>query len=212
VNDFLQASDVEALPTPPLLERLLFEQPLIPVAALAVLAIIAAIAFARRNQRRRGLIVAAALAAAAAGLALLATLVTTDREVLLERTQALIAATAAVDTTPLTDLLSEDASLRTAGSIARVLPDIETRGEILARAEGELRGRYRISSWEILDRQATLDGPNVARTQVRVGVEADQFSRTHYSWWRLHWERDPSGQWRCFEIEPLWIQFVGSNR
>lgn len=211
MNEFLQAGNVEPLPAPPLLERTLFEQPLLAVLILLILAIIAAIAFARRNQRRRGWTIAGVLAAAAAGLYLLAALVTTERETLLDRTEGFVAATAQVDTALLNDLLSEDARLRSEGNIARAVPTIETRREIIDRAQRELQGRYHIKSWEILDRQATLDGPNVARTQVRVEVEADQFSRPHYSWWRLHWERGPDGQWRCFEVEPLWIQFLGGN-
>ncbi len=212
MNDMLQAPAIEPLPSAPLLERFLFEQPLIPVVVLAILAIVAAIAFASRGQRRRGLLIAVVLAAVAAGVYTAASVVTTERERMLERTAALIAATATVDTASLNRLLTEDASLRASGDIERALGSIEGLAEIMDQAEYRLQGRYRITDWEIHDRQATLDGPNVGRTLVRVGVDVESFGRTHYSWWRLHWERTPDGQWRCFEIEPRWIQFVGSAR
>lgn len=210
MNELLQAPTIEALPPAPLLERFLFEQPLLPMAVLALLALIAVIAFASRNQRRRGVLVAVVLVALAGGVYLLATLVTTEREELLERTEALIGATANVDRAAMGGLLTEDASLRTTGALERVLASIDGRDSIISRASQSLEGRYRVNTWEILDRQATTDGPNVGRTLVRVGVDVDGFSRTHYSWWRLHWERGPDGQWRCFELEPLWILGGGS--
>lgn len=210
VNDFLQAPSIEPLPPTPLMERFLFEQPLLPVAILALLAIIAAVAFAKRRQRTRGLIVAGVLLALAAGVYLTATMVTTDRETLLDRTADLIGSTAQAQTAVLPAMLTEEASLRTAGDIARVLPSVDGRDRILALVDQYLQSRYRVSTWKILDQQATIDGPNVGRTLIRVGVESNGFSRTHYSWWRLHWERGPDGVWRCFELEPLWIQLVGS--
>lgn len=210
MNDLLQAGNIERLPPPPLLERFLFEQPLLPIAVLALLAIIAVVAFAGRNQRRRGLLVAGVLVAVAGGVYLASVLVTTDRETLLGRTEVAIGATAQVEIDAMREILTEDAYLRTAGAIARVQPSVEGRTEIIDLAARRLQSRYRVSQWEILDRQATIDGPNLGRTLVRVGVDVDGFSRTHYSWWRLHWERGPDGVWRCFELEPLWIQFVGS--
>jgi len=210
VNDLLQPPPIDGLPPAPLLERFLFEQPLLPLAVLGLLAVIAGIAFASRNQRRRGVLVAGVLVALAGGVYLMSTLVTTEREELLARTEVLIGATARVDSTVLRDILTENASLRTTGDIERVLASIEGRAEILSRAHQNLQGRYQVTQWAIVDRQATIDGPNVGRTLVRVGVDVEGFSRTHYSWWRLHWERGPDGQWRCFEIEPRWIFGAGS--
>lgn len=210
MNDFLQAPPIEPLPSAPLVERFLFEQPLLPVIVLALLAVVAVVAFLGRGQRKRGFLVAGVLAAVAGGLFVTATLVTTTRETLLERTRALIGATAGADTAGLRGLLTDDASLNTSGDIRRVLPPIESVPELLDQVDRYLGREYTLTGWEILDQQATVDGPNVARTLVRVGVDADAFSRTHYSWWRLHWTLDAGGQWRCFEIEPRWIQFVGS--
>lgn len=212
MNDLIQAPSIQPLPSPPLLERFLFEQPLLPVIVLAVLAIVAAIAFARLGQRRRGVLVTSVLAVLAGAVFATAALITTERERLLERTEELIGATAAVDTTALERMLSDDARLQTSGDIERVQASIDGQGEIIDQAQSRLRTRFQINEWQILDRQATIDGPNVGRTLVRVGVDSDSFSRTHYSWWRLHWELDADGQWRCFEIEPRWIQFVGSAR
>lgn len=210
MNDMLQAGNIERLPPAPLLERFLFEQPLLPIAVLVLLALIAAIAFAGRSQRRRGLIVAGVLIALAAGVYLVSMLVTTDRETLLARTEVAIGSVALLDGGTMREVLTEDVYLRTAGAIARLQPSVEGRSEIIDLAERRLRGSYHVTDWKILDRQATIDGPNLGRTLVRVGVDADGISRTHYSWWRLHWERGPDGVWRCFELEPLWIQFAGS--
>lgn len=210
MNDLIQAPSIQPLPSPPLIERFLFEQPLMPVMVLAVIAIVAAVAFARLGRRRRGLLVAGVLAAIAGGVYVTASLVTTQRERLLEQTEALIGAAATLDIATLQGLLSEDARLATSGDIARVLPSIDGRADIIDQAERSLRGQARISDWQIRDRQATIDGPNVGRTLVRVGVDGDAFSRTHYSWWRLDWEMGPDGQWRCYVVDPRWIQFVGS--
>lgn len=210
MNDMLQAGNIERLPPAPLLEQFLFEQPLLPIAVLVLLALIAAIAFAGRNQRRRGLIVAGVLIALAAGVYLVSMLVTTERETLLARTEVAIGSVAQLDDGTMREVLTEDVYLRTAGAIARLQPSVEGRSEIIDLAERRLKGSYHVTDWKILDRQATIDGPNLGRTLVRVGVDADGISRTHYSWWRLHWERGPDGVWRCFELEPLWIQFAGS--
>lgn len=210
MNDFLQAPNIERLPPSPLLERFLFEQPLLPVIVLGLLAAVALVAFSRRGQKKRGIAVAGVLAAVAGAVYLAATMVTTTRETLLERTRELIGATARADTGAVRALLTDDASLHTSGDIRRVLPPIDDVVALLDGVDQYLGREYRLSSWEILDQQATVDGPNVARTLVRVGVDGDVFSRTHYSWWRLHWTLGADGQWRCFEIEPRWIQFVGS--
>ncbi|MFI4915919.1 MAG: hypothetical protein ACIAS6_05350 [Phycisphaerales bacterium JB060] len=210
MNELLQAPPITPLPPAPLLERFLLEQPLLPVIVLALLAIIAVVAFFGRSQRRRGLLVAGILIAIAGAVYATASLVTTEREHLQARTVELIGATAQADTAALQDLLTEDASLRVTGELSRVLQPLDGREAILDAATYRLRGRYTIDGWSIRDSQATIDGPNVGRTLVRVGVDASSFSRTHYSWWRLHWERGPGGVWRCFEIEPRWIQFGGS--
>jgi len=210
MNDFLQAPPIDPLPPTPVFERFLFEQPLLPVIALVLLAIVALVAFSGRGQRRRGLVVAGVLLVAAGAIYATASIVTTTREVLLQQTERLIAATATADTQTLSTLLSGDASLETSGAIARVLPSVESVPELLDGVDRYMGRQYTLSGWEILDRQATVDGPNVGRTLVRVGVDGDAFSRTHYSWWRLHWTVGPDGVWRCFEIEPRWIQFVGS--
>lgn len=210
MNDWLQAPTVEALPAAPAFERFLFEQPWPVSILLALLAILAWLAFRARGQRRRGSAVAAVLAALVLGVHALASSVTTDREAIVGRTVELIEATAAADVAALGGILASETTLRSEGAIRRVLPTIRGTGEILGQVERSLGNQFRVTSVSMPDRQATLDGPNAGRSQVRVAVEAEAFSRTHVSWWRLHWERGPDGAWRCFEIEPLWIQLVGS--
>lgn len=210
MNELLQAPPITPLPPVPLLERFLLEQPLLPVIVLALLAVIALVAFFSRNQRRRGLLVAGVLIAIAGGVYATASLVTTERERLHARTTELIGAAAKADTAALQDLLTEDASLRVTGELSRVVQPVDGREAILDAATYRLRDRYTIDDWSIRDSQATIDGPNVGRTLIRVAVDTSSFSRTHYSWWRLHWEQGPDGLWRCFEIEPRWVQFAGS--
>ncbi|MEQ8845622.1 MAG: hypothetical protein RIB58_12285 [Phycisphaerales bacterium] len=211
MNDFLSPPPIDPLPPAPLLERFLFEQPLLPVVVLGLLAGIAVFAFARSGKRGRGLAVGLVLALCAAGIYAAAAMVTTTRETLLQRSEALIAATAGADTRALAGLLTDDARLNADGDIRRVVPPTDDVQDILGRVESTLNGRFRVLSWSIPDRQATVDGPNVGRTLLRVAVDVEGAGRTHYSWWQLHWAQGPEGTWRCFEIEPLWIQFVGSN-
>ena len=210
MNDFLQPPPIEPLPQVPLLERFLFEQPLLPAIILGLLAVVAFIAFSGSGRRKVGLGVAAGLALAGGAVYTTATLVTTTREALLDRTELLIGSTASADTMALSRILTDDATLNSSGDLARALPPIDNVQSILDRVDQAMGREFAIDRWVIADRQATLDGPNTGRTLVRVGVDSNAFSRTHYSWWRLHWERGADGQWRCFEIEPRWLQFGGS--
>ncbi|MEO1278914.1 MAG: hypothetical protein AAFV77_08165 [Planctomycetota bacterium] len=210
MNDLLQPPPIEPLPPAPLLERFLLEQPLLPAIILGLLAVVAFIAFSNSGKRKVGLAVAAGLVLAAGAVYLTATLVTTTRETLLERTAELIGSTASADTAALARVLTDDASLNSSGDLARTIPSIDNVPSILSRVDQALSREFVIDRWVLADRQATLDGPNTGRTLVRVGVDGSNFSRTHYSWWRLHWERGSDGEWRCYEIEPRWVQFVGS--
>ncbi|GIW73734.1 MAG: hypothetical protein KatS3mg103_0256 [Phycisphaerales bacterium] len=211
MNDLLMPPPIDPLPAAPLWERWLFEQPLVPALALVLLSGVCLAVLARRN-RRAAVALAGVLLLAAGGLALSAHLVTTTRERLLSRTAQLVHAVARADASALGELLAEDAQLKASGDLGRVLPRIEGRQALIGRIEQDLGGRYALERWAVHDAQATVDGPNVARTQVRVAVQPRAFDRPHASWWRLHWTRDQLGRWRCFEIEPRWIQLVGSAR
>ncbi len=210
MNDFLQPPPIDPLPQAPLFERFLFEQPVLPAVVLGLLAVVAFIAFSNTGKRKVGLAVALGLALAAGAIYTIAALVVTPRETLLERTEQFIGAAATADTAALARILSDDARLNSTGDLARIQPSIDAIQPILDRVDQVVGRQFSIDRWVIADRQATLDGPNTGRTLVRVGVDSPTFSRTHYSWWRLHWERSDDGQWRCFEIEPRWIQFAGA--
>ena len=189
-----------SLPAPPLLDRLLLENP-VPAVLVALAAGFILMWLLRRAGRRR-----LAFAAAAAGIALAAaaflagSTIHTPREALKARTRALVAAAAEVDASALDDLL--DRSVRvtlTAGGIR--LGELDKAG-VIARTEDYMRGAYAVESWSVPTLQAAADGPEVGRTLLRVVVTPEATRFPTGSWWAIDWELI-GGEWRAVEIELL---------
>ncbi|MEO1007718.1 MAG: hypothetical protein AAFX79_04080 [Planctomycetota bacterium] len=209
MNDVIAPPSFDPLPSGPLLSRFVLEQPLLPAIALLLVAIGVLLVQNRTGRLGARSLWALAPVALAGGVLAAGSLVQTERELLRERTRELIGAAADADTDRLRGLLAEDVSLEVSGAIARVLQRVSGREDMLSAVDARLERQYPIEDWSVYNLQASLDGPGVARTQLRVRVEI-RGSLAHGSIWRLHWERDGDGPWRCFELEPMWIQGVGS--
>lgn len=189
---------VPALPDPPALEHYALENPWPGVIALAAFA---AALVAVRQGRRWALPAAGALVLLAGGWYAAARATRTPREVLADRTRALIGAVAVGDPGAVGALLAEDARLYAFFTP----PEGVERAAILARVESDLNGPYKLRSFSIQRVDAELRGPRVARTHVLVRVEPDQYRFQNLSWWKVDWRLDGE-TWRAFGIEPLAIQ------
>jgi hypothetical protein len=167
---------------------------------LGVAAIVVFFTLAARSKLKAGAGTAAILLAIAGGLWLASTLVQTEREVLLDRLTTLVDVTARADTDALEDLLDEDLRVSIWG-FATDMP----KDRVLSLVRTQLAGARAVREHRVLERQAVLDGPRSARTQVSVRVDGDSYRLG--SWWAVNWQnRDDT--WRVVEIEALYIPGV----
>ncbi|MBZ0172131.1 MAG: hypothetical protein K8E66_07115, partial [Phycisphaerales bacterium] len=154
---------------------------------------------------RAGLSVFVAALVLAAGTRLAGSLVRTEREILFDLQDRLIDATAHARVDELDLLLARDARARSA-RLSQLRGGLDRRG-ILAMVENALGRVYRVASTAVIERQAVIDGPNAARTQVYLSVQPEDSAKT-WAWFAIDWRLDPDGQWRAIEIEPLFISGV----
>ncbi|MEM1330433.1 MAG: hypothetical protein AAGG07_07725 [Planctomycetota bacterium] len=184
------------LPGPPMWEWLLLESPLIPAVSLVGAGFIALIALTRVGKGKHGL--GALCGGVVLGVAcyLIGTIVETDRETLRFRTQELVRAVGASEPDAAAPMLGDRVLYRgwpsprewdRQGILDNITPWMTSAG---------------ISGGEVVEVEASLDGPNVARVQTR--VRASGAGRYPLSWWRLDYTRR-DGEWRVTGIEPLII-------
>jgi hypothetical protein len=86
------------------------------------------------------------------------------------------------------------------------------RDTILSKMETYLGNTHRIKEYSIHQLRAVKDGPNVARTQMRVRVttEGALYSGPAGSWWMVSWRRDaPGAEWKVMQLEMQQLDFVG---
>lgn len=190
--------DIRPLPEPSLIESMLFGGSLALWIGLTVGAVVLFVGLSTRGKPKLGALLAALALLAAAGAWATSALVTTEREVILGRTEALIDATVAADTRALGDLLDPEVRLSIRG-LGTDMP----KGRILTLVDAQLGGPYRITDHAILERQATLDGPTAARAQFSIRADGERFGRVG-SWWAIDWRERPEG-WRVVAIEALYI-------
>ncbi len=195
-----------ALPDTPILEHWLYEAPLLPVGVLVIVGFVVLITTVRRQKKAPSLIVAAVLFVLAAGVYLTAGRVTTDREILIDRTAELVASVAEGNADGVRAILAEPFRISpsdNAAGTARRVPQISDFEQI----------RTAISKWivpfvgshQILETRAGMDGPSIGRTLVRVRVRMPDGGLLGHSWWEIEW-RASGDQWLATRIESIWIQ------
>lgn len=195
---------IPPLPQPGLVERLTLESPMALVLSLAVIGLAGLIIFNNRGRAGTGLSVLGVAWLLAGAALLVALLVETPRERLMDRTRELVAALAGVDTNALSGMIDEDATVEVRG-----VRSFEGRDSIIRGAEQYIGSSTRIESHRVPEIQAVIDGPNAARTQVRVRHSGNSVPPA--SWWRITWYRvSESEPWVAIEIEPLWITGLGN--
>lgn len=192
------------LEPPPLWQHLLLEQPWPVIVALGV-AVVVLTVLAQRH-RRRGLRIAAwGLAVLAGGIYAVAWQVTTDREQLLEATEALVAAT--------------ESPMDPEAFAARWLGD----NAVLTGADGEpwldrdaiertLRSahrRYTIEQHATRRLDAATGRPGLGRSVVELSTQAGGGRMGAFgpvrTEWDLRWKQNEHGEWRVYEIR--WVRF-----
>ena len=198
-------ADIPPLPEPPLLERLLFESPFLLAAGLFVAGLVAVFSFRNAGKGRAGVIALGVCVLLCVGVFLSATLVTTDRETLLEKQDALVSSVATADTDALDRLLSPDARMPSVN--LSLLSGGLKRQQILTTIAATTGGAYPVEDYAILERQAVIDGANSARTQIHVRVESSAGGPT-LTWFRIGWRLDHDRGWEAVEIEPIFISGV----
>jgi hypothetical protein len=169
----------------------------IPGAALMLgLAVIAFLALSRSGRARMAFPVAAGLCLVGGVVLGIGQFVETPRESLRRSARALVDAAVAADRPALTLLLHPDARVRTRFASA------EGRENILPLAD---RAAGRIAGHDVREVRVDLRGPRVARTQVRLSLDADTLPPA--SWWAVDWQKTtPDAPWVVTSIEPIWIQ------
>lgn len=188
---------VEPFTDPPLMQRLLLEQPW--PAAIALLAVAVGLTMAGRRRKQRGLrLVAWVLAILAGGIVGLAWQVQTPREHIIDRTHQLLAATEApLDMDSLDNWLEPGAVVTGPdGSVWMQREQIDQRLQWIDR-------RRAVDAHEIRRLEAMADRSGYGRVGLELGTSLQRASRYGpiRTTWQLHWRRDDNGQWRVYEIE-----------
>ena len=194
------------LPSPPILEHHLFEQPWIVVALVLVSGVIAAMVLNGRGRAKAGGLAFLMGLVVSGGVYLASELVTTPRERIDASARSLVAAVATGDAASMGVWLTSDATMR-----AWLFPIEIDRDRIIDEASKRFRdGEFRLSSWSIEELQASQAGPEVGVVQVKIrAVPARDGTIAHFSWWRLDLRLE-GGEWRVRHVEPISVQFVAN--
>lgn len=194
------------LPSPPLIESLLFESPWPVVIGLVAAAFIAVVVGNQRAKLAAGLGTGLALLGLGVGVWMTASVVETTRETLQRGTRLLVQAVDQGDGTEAGRYMADTVRTRRyPGDRDWERTEFETLIGTAARAG--------IDELEITALQAHLDGSQVGRTQVRVRARS-QNGVTMPSWWLLHWQNpdgnadNPLGGWRIVTIEAVAVPGV----
>jgi len=206
------AAPVPRLPDPPFFAHYLLESPWFFAAGLVVAGVVAMLVLKRRGQPIEGTRALAAGFILGAIVAGVGTAITTEREALRLRTRELVDLAAEAKTTDLRDLLTEQAHI---GVFMSYFTGVRGREEVLGAVQLYLGDRYPLASHEVGPVQAVVDGPNIARTQVRVWVKLHKDQQAYGgaigAWFRIEWTRDSAGQWKAGVISIMQVDGAGVN-
>lgn len=194
------------LAPPPMWESLLLESPLPVVIALVAMAVVLRVMASRRRDRRLNYAALGALAAAML-VFVLAHLVVTDREAIMARTEALVAATAPLDSNALADLIANGATVT--GPQGQPFLDYSQLRPELERT----LTRFPVEGQAVRSLAAQAMGAPGTRGESIVGlstqVRTEFFGGPIRSEWGLFWQKESDGEWRVVEIR--WLTFQGQE-
>jgi hypothetical protein len=192
---FASIPDPDPLPPAPFFARWFLETPVPTIIVFAIAAMVGWWWFQRAGKLRAAWITVAACIIAAGLTYLLATVVVTEREKLQARAGDLIKAAIATDANTVETYLREDVSVTLLGDGKPSL----NKATIVQRLREDRFTRDHVQSARLGWVTATLDGPNVARTQCRIYTNLDYAGSTT---WMIHWARkDQNSPWQVRMID-----------
>ncbi len=213
----LAVTGVQPLPSPPILSRLLFEDPLILTAILIIASVAVFFLFNAQGKVKKAILWSGVGLLLGIGVLILASAIETDREKIIAATTPLVRVTAAADTSRLEPLLDDQVRLTNELSLAAdELPHGEPwdKTQILDHVRSYLGDKFRLKPGEtaIIETQGVIDGPGRGRTQVHIRVTPELFEFPWPSWWRIDWKQDAKGEWRVIGIQPLDVGQLSRRR
>lgn len=195
----------QPLPSGPLWERYILEQPW-PLVALLVVA--GVVVFLKAKGRARSA-VPAVLLLGAVGVYAASELVTTANEQIRASTRRLVAAVVGMNVNAVSAELDSSAKLFSHWHNSGVGKD-----DILADVESRFRNgsEYAIKEHDIIELSSSRDGTRVGRSLVKVRAISAMGNVPVFSWWLLDYQRTADGRWLVVQMEPLSISFVSDSR
>ena len=176
--------------------RILLEEPNVLIISLGVMAsILTLLAYPKRQQYL--LITAIGLVVLAITTGMISMLVVTDREQIIARTRAFVAATSPVDSTSLEDLMS--ATIELHGSQNQLWQ--RGRAPILHHLNA-VTAKFNISRQTLQDLHAQVESKRtgLSAIQLHTKVEVGGFIRTITTTWILQWQLGDDNCWRMMSI------------
>ena len=191
------------LPGPGAFQAWVLERPLAPAVLLLVVGVVLWFILRGQGKEKEGRRAALALGVLGVGVFAAGTLVETTNEKLSARARELVAAVATVNSTQVDGFLASDAI---------AMPWGFSREVIMRRLEADLGRAFPIKEHAVQQVRAKVDGPNLARTQLRVRVVVDSplYNIPNSSWWMVSWRKEAAtGEWKVIQIEAQQIDGVG---
>lgn len=196
-----------ALPSPPLIEHALFESPWAYALAFVIAGLVARAVLRRQERASQGMVAGLAGLVLGGGLVLVASLVTTERETLIERTKELVAEVGALDGSGTRPYLAGEVGVAVLSSEA-----VWSRDDVVRRVE-TLGSITSITGARASGVRASVDSKEVARTTLRVWADLDGefYKGRQGSDWLLVWRKLDGGVWEVTRIECLKIDGMPQN-
>jgi len=199
---FGDEASIAKLPDPPWLEHQLLESPWAAIACLIGFGVILMWVFRRIEKPKWAWPAMGGALVLAVGIYISSESVTTTREMLIEQTKTLVNSAAIGDDKSVATLLGEPLAFTVLGQATNA-----TTARVLAFVRNDLTTRYKLKEHSVVSTAATVDGGNVARSQVRVRVVPEAIGYPNSSWWIIHWRKaGDTGLWRVSQIEAQHIQ------
>jgi hypothetical protein len=195
----LALRDPAPLPDGPLFDKLLFENPIILGGLLLIAGAVVFVLLNNRGRLKHAIGIALALALLGAAVFILANAVETDREKMATRTRKLIGAVSRAEIAQVEAMLDESCRLS-----APLITSLSDKRAIVQLVQSNFApgGVRTIKEAAVLEIQASKDGPDVGRTQVKVRATGMN-GGISLSWWRLDFQKAGEGPWTVVGIEAL---------
>lgn len=183
------------------LTKLLFEDPGPLVILFIAVGVILRIVSHRGSDRRMARISVASLIAAIV-VSVIAWLVTTDREAIMDHTEQLVAAAGPIDTAALQRLIAPNAAM------------LDDRGNLITTADVQtialnLETRN-VATNSVRSLSAVDEGRGAGKSHLSVSTQIENEHFANYpqrTRWSIEWRQEPDGTWRAVTFQ--WLEWNG---